>query len=513
VLAELVAEMNRRNELFQRLHVADYAAYRTQQGNNGCLPRLVLVVDEYQQLFEGDTDGRASDCLLKLSAMGRSSGISVLLGSQRFTATGMEHRQAILGNFHLRLGMKMQRDDVEALTEFGRNGKNLLHTCDNPGKVVVNERAGDDDANVPGKVALLQPQRREELLARLEARAAALPPEALPRRVVFNGRSQPALLDNRHLVALLERPAWLTPLELEALARKPLEQDGFGVEHWYAAEQPRIAWLGQELNVRGLARLVLRRQASENVLIVGNQNAARYGMLAALVVGTAVNLGPNDTQFVILDRSIAGSQWSGTLEATCRALLAPCGIRCRFTRQGTDLEKVLADLTAELDRRRGLAELKQVKQSALIVVMTELDTVDGVRRVPGQFGLTDAPLGKVLGRLLADGPRLGLHLVLSFGRWQQVQQVLDPRGAVKLIGHRVALQMGEEDSHDLLGDRSAAKLQADGPTPVCAVYRDLSGGIEAVRFKPCSTEPQEEGPDEALVEQVRRIGARLRKRG
>jgi hypothetical protein len=92
----------------------------------------------------------------------------------------------------------------------------------------------------------------------------------------------------------------------------------------------------------------------------------------------------------------------------------------------------------------------------------------------------------------------------------QVRQVLDPRGQLPLVSHRIALQMAEVDSHDLIGDRSAARLQSDGPTPVCAVYRDFQAGTATVRFKPYSTEPQGDSPEDALLEQIRSIGERVR---
>ena len=510
VLNELVAEMSRRNELFQRSKVSDFQTYRQLQ--NGTLPRILLVVDEYQELFEGDLEGKASDALLKLSSMGRSAGIHLLLGSQKFTATGMEHRAAILDNFHLRIGMQMQRDAVEALTEFGRRGKALLLACDMPGKVVINDRSGDDNANLFGKIAYLKPERRNQLVARLSDLADSLEANQLPRRAVFNGRSQPSLLENAQLMSLVDLAMWPKPLELEALARFKPEQGGLGLEHWYAAEQPRVAWLGQMFTVRGLAQVVLRRSAGENVIVVGDNNAARYGMLAAMVVSTALNVGPADTEFDIIDRSITGSQWNAVLTQTAQCLLQPSGFRFRLTRQADDLERYCSSLLEELQRRRSLAEGDRAAQSTRLVLLTELDTIDFTRRVLGQFGMADGPGSKVLSRLLTEGPPLGIHFVLSFARLAQARQVLDPRAQLPLLSHRVALQMAEMDSHDLIGDRSAARLQSEGPMPVCAVYRNFQAGTSAVRFKPYTTEPQGENPEDALSEQIRMVGERVRKR-
>ena len=123
VLADLLDEMKRRNDLFADAKVSDLTAYRDQEQPAGKLPRILLLVDEYQELFEGDKEGVASDYLLRLAQQGRSTGIHMLLASQRFGAVGMLNQKGVFGNIHLRMAMQMARDDIEALTEFGRNGK------------------------------------------------------------------------------------------------------------------------------------------------------------------------------------------------------------------------------------------------------------------------------------------------------------------------------------------------------------------------------------------------------
>ena len=103
--------------------MADFASYRERGEPTGELPWILLLVDEYQELFDDDRDGVASALLRQLAEQGRSAGIHLLLGSQRFGAAGMLHQTAIFGNVHLRMAMQMTDDNVQALTEFGRQGK------------------------------------------------------------------------------------------------------------------------------------------------------------------------------------------------------------------------------------------------------------------------------------------------------------------------------------------------------------------------------------------------------
>jgi len=512
VLAELIAEKERRNDLFARTGVNDLTSYRAKGEPEGRLPRILLLIDEYQELFDGDREGKASNYLLQLSQQGRSAGVHMLLASQRFGASGMLNQTGIFGNLHLLMAMQMKAADVQALTEFGRRGKAMIATCDLPGKIVINDQGGDDGANVAGKVAYLQPERRDELLKALIAKARMLPADALPHRVVFDGKSQPSLTDNPYLASLLQRTGWPTRLELESFARGSVNDGGLGAIDWFAAEHPRAAWLGQQFNVRGQAMLILRRRVAENVLVVGGANAARYGMLAALVASVSANASPAETQFVIFDRSIAGSQWSGALQAACEDILVPAGFSTDFSREAAALEGILVRLESELNRRVSLSELDLSIAPSIYIVLTELDSIEPMRRKPDAFGgLADSPLGEILKRLYLEGPPLGVHLVLSFSGVRPMAHVIDERRGIVNFRHRVALQMSEDESHTFARSRRASQLQSEGAVPVCALYVDLEND-QAIRFKPYSSDASTVAENESLGDQLRSIGSAITQR-
>lgn len=259
VLAELIAEKERRNTLFSRAGVSDLAAYHRKGQPLSNLPRILLLIDEYQELFEGDRDGVASSYLLQLAQQGRSAGIHMLLASQRFGAPGMLYQPAIFGNLHLRMAMHMTEADVQALTEFGRRGKALIATCDLPVKIVVNDKSGDDAANQVGKATYLQAEQRDLLIQALVAKARSLPAGAAPRTVVFDGLAQPNLIDNPQFALLVQQAQWPTAKQLESYARRPEAEGGLGMIDWFEAEHPRLLWFGQEFNVRGYAKAIMRR--------------------------------------------------------------------------------------------------------------------------------------------------------------------------------------------------------------------------------------------------------------
>lgn len=511
VLAELADEMTRRNEVFVRHGVSDLSGYRERGQPSGSIPRVLLIIDEYQQLFEDDRDGVASRMMRTIAEKGRSAGIHMLLGSQRFGASGMLDQTAIFGNIHLRSAMKMAESDVRALTEFGPKGKQLiLATCNLPGKIVINDDAGDDKANVAGKVAFLEDERRTDILQAVAARAQQLPIDRLPQRVVFNGAAQPELTNNPHLVALLRSKHMLSPLDLEERARRPVTSGGFQLSDWYSSERPSIAWVGQEFNVRGQAVVVLRRKVDENIALVGSNSAARYAMIAAMMVSLAATAAPDRVQFLLGDRSVPGAQWDNVLTGVCNLVLAPSRIAHQIVRDSSQVETLLQQVSVELDRRRTILEARREDEPSLYLILTEPDNVENLRRRSGGFGMSESPIGDLFQRIYAEGPPLGIHVIVSCSGVRPLTSVIDDRRNLPHFRHRIALQMSENESFDFVRNRRAAQLQSEGPVPICALYVDTTND-RATRFKPYTSEQivTQGSGQRPFLEQLRSIGTQL----
>jgi len=485
VLKDLLSEKERRNRLFKARGVQDFSAYRA-LGES--MPRLLLLVDEYQELFEGDTEGEASAHLLQLAQQGRSVGIHMLIASQRYGATGMLHQSAVFGNVHLRMAMQMSRADVDSLTEFGRRGKLLIQTCDMPGKIVVNDRSGDDgdSASRAGKVSRLQAQERNEIIHRLAQKARQGGREPA-RPVVFDGQAQPNLMDNPHVLGLLPRVPSLTPAAMEVHARRPEAEGGFGLDSWFAAEQPLISWMGQEFNVRGHARLVLRRRPSEHLVMLGRNTPGRYGMLAGFLAGLTVNPGARDATVLLADLGMPGTPWSAALSSVVSTVLRVAGFTVTYTRDSDAVPPLVLQALRAVDERLTLPKTERAALPPVMLVITEPQDADALRRVQDLYGASDSESGAALRRILADGAQVGVHVILSAPGVAQLRAVLDERQGLPLIKHRVSLQVSEDDSYTLTRTRRAARLQLHGEVPVAALHFDAEAE-EFIRFKPYSTD-------------------------
>ena len=83
VLQRLDEELRRRGDLFRSLNVQDLAGYRQTDGKEP-MPRILLIVDEFQEFFVED-DKLAQEAALLLDRLvrqGRAFGIHIELGSQ-----------------------------------------------------------------------------------------------------------------------------------------------------------------------------------------------------------------------------------------------------------------------------------------------------------------------------------------------------------------------------------------------------------------------------------------------
>jgi S-DNA-T family DNA segregation ATPase FtsK/SpoIIIE len=490
VLAELLAEMERRNEAFGKLGVVDLPGYRKLGSPLGPRPRIVLMIDEYQELFEDDRHNQASSQLLTLAQQGRSVGIHLLLGSQRFGAAGMLNQAAVFGSIHLRMAMRMSQADVQGLMEFGRNGKRLVEQCDLPGKIVINANSGDDNSNEFGKVALMNADERTAVIDALVAKAdREWPAERRFATVVFDGREQPNFSENPQVLDLIRMPQRPTAAAWRKIATAPVHEQGFGVQDWYAGERPLALWLGQELNVHGQARIILRRRGMENVLFVGENLGSAYGMLAAILSSVALNEEPEGVRMWIADRALPETPWEGMIEMVRARVLSPLGYQTQRTNEPRQAMEWLGQWREELDRRTILAEDELQRQPTWLLALVGMDRIPQLARTTSNYGAAiDSPDGEKLKALYTRGPTLGLHVLLTFASASTLKQCLD-RAQLEHFKHRVVTQMAEADSFLLLGNDQAAKLQRGETRPVFAICHDQTGG-STTKFKPYIVEPQ-----------------------
>jgi S-DNA-T family DNA segregation ATPase FtsK/SpoIIIE len=489
VLRDFHTELERRNALFKAHGVSDLTDYRKVGSPGGRIPRSLLLIDEYQRLFEGDRDGEASFHLKNLAEQGRSAGLHLLLGSQGFVAVGMLNQSAIFQNLHLRVAMKMPLESVQSLSEFGRAGRRLIEQCDEAGKAVINADGGAEDANQFGRIVFIDKETElPGIVSGLAQKATqVIPVEDRINTVVFDGKKQPNLWENPQLRGILDLPTRPNADEWHNLAVKPVHQGGLGINDWFEGERPLPLWLGRELDVHRQSVVVLRRRNSENLLWVGDEMMAVTGMIAATLAATRIFARPEETEILILDRSTSRNPWERMLPLACDRLLNRIGGRMEFSTDAASLTGWTDKLLAEVDLRHTLSESEQTHCPTILLVISGADRITTLARQPGTLGfMEESPLSQNLKVLLARGPLVGIHTLIAFAGISPLLQVFE-RNQLSLFRHRVTGRLSDKDSFQLLDNNAAASLRSG--KPVFAILQDSLGGV-STRFCPYSADAE-----------------------
>ena len=168
VLRHVTEELERRSRLFKEAGAPSIGAYRRATGL--AVPRMLVIIDEFHALFEGDDDlvDQAVSLLEAIAKQGRAYGIHLLLASQTISGiSGLRAKgDSIFAQFPLRMSLKNTAQESEAiLSPHNRAAAELTYR----GEVILNRNYGLDPAaaNVRGVAAWAEAQTLDELQRRL----------------------------------------------------------------------------------------------------------------------------------------------------------------------------------------------------------------------------------------------------------------------------------------------------------------------------------------------------------
>ena len=413
VLRYLSREMEERGRLFKGAEAATLTAYRLQSGRR--LPRILLVMDEFQVLFS-EEDTLARDCeriLEDLVRRGRSFGIHVLLSSQSPSAPGQFSRR-IYSQMALRVAFRSQPNEAQAILGEGNTAADRLERA---GEAIYNDEMGHKDKNVLVRVAFLPPEERRRALEAIDRLAAARPYEP---PVTFEGRAPARLEANAE---------WLE----QARTPKP-------------TPRPRPAavrlWLGEPVEIKSPTAAVVERYPRSNLLIIGGRDEQAYGLLLAAVLSLAAQYTPDEVRLAVADFARPETVGYGLWQS----LNLPHPLEVAGPRQAGAL---LTQLLALLEQRLGGESGPEV--------FFIIPGLQRWRELRGADAYIQSEPAKGLSRLAEEGPEVGIHLLAWADTLATVDRVFK-RGGLAHFDLRVALQMNDKESSDLLGSALAARL-------------------------------------------------------
>jgi hypothetical protein len=459
VLQRLDAELIRRGELYRKAGSQDVAGYRRSAGA-GPLPRMLLIIDEFQEFFsEDDKVAQEATLLLdRLVRQGRAFGIHVMLGSQTIGGAGGLPRTT-LGQMAVRIALACSEADSQLILGDNNSAARLLSR---PGEAIYNDQGGLVEANSPFQIAYLGDEIRERFLDRVSEKVKKTPGKYY-EPIVFEGNAAADLTKNVLLRARLNEAAW---------PQQTL---------------PAQAWLGDPVAIKDPTAIVFRRQSGSNVLIVGQQDESALAIMIASMLSIAVQQSPGGgvggipgsggAIFYVLDGTPADSPFAGTFAKA--AQIVPHEVKLIEFRSIPD---AMNELDAEMQRRQTV-DLSHVPSIYLLVY--GLQRYRSLRKSEDSFGggfsMSDEPKktdpGKQFADLLREGPALGMHTIAWCDTPASVERTLD-RTMMRELDNRVLFQMSANDSSNLIDSPAANKL---GPNRALA-YSEEQGVME--KFRP-----------------------------
>ena len=258
VLQRLDAELRTRGDLFRNQGVQDIKGYRSAQPK-AKLPRILLIIDEFQELFTED-DRIAQDSALLLDRLvrqGRAFGIHVLLGSQTLGGAYSLARSTI-GQMAVRIALQCSESDAHLILSEDNTAARLLTR---PGEAIYNDANGLYEGNHPFQVVWLPDNERDEYLqqiSQLAAKRVAENQSPFPPPIVFEGNVLADPEENPGLKELLAGESW---------------PETCPVPH---------AWLGSAVAIKESTAASFVRQNGSNLLLVGHQGRGGIGRAGQL---------------------------------------------------------------------------------------------------------------------------------------------------------------------------------------------------------------------------------------
>ena len=448
VLRGLSDEMKARSDLFRNMHFVSLNEYRNKTGNK--MPRILLVIDEFQELFSEDDSisNEAALLLDRLIKMGRAFGINTLLASQTLTGPYSLDRST-KDLIQVRIALQCADAESRQILSDENDQATLL---ERPGEAIYNSKNGRLEGNSLFQVFFLPPDRREKYLRDINDLAKKSNQLSPVQQIVFRGDALADIESNKGLESLVNANEWQAP--------RPSYK----------------AWLGDPVEIKPHTSAVFRRQSRSNLLIIGQNRyeASAASMLLAGLCSLAVQHHPDTASFNILNMTDVDTNWHELFD-----VFADCVPHSATVVRRRAAASSLESIDFELNRR--LAERDDVRWPAIYLVIAGLHRARDLRANETDDDTSDDVSKSASAQLAAvvrDGPDVGIHTLIWCDTYSNLERVLEfaPEREFEM---RVALQMNADDSQRLLDTYAASKI---GPYRAIFYDEDRTGRLE--KFRP-----------------------------
>ena len=429
VLEGLHDELKERERLFSKAGVQDFTWFRKSQPQIR-MPRILLVVDEFQELFmqQDDIAKKAAVHLERFVRTGRELGIHVILSSQTLSALATPDRPRIHGHpailnastlsqITVRIALKKNEDDPSLILSENNTATGLLKDF-RQGEAIYNAESGTEAGNNRFQAFWLA---SEELPVYLDAtRQLAQSHSYIPERtqIIFDSNKFVDINENQKLSELMYSSA--------------------------RSEQHPIIWLGNPISLKEATSIRLRPERGRNLLIIGEDETIAMGLITIALYTLVAQHSPHTSRFYIVD---------GRRDTPYLARLREREIKLPQTIKTSDhytLSALLTEINGEIKERM---ENSRDQKSPVYLLINGLHHFTNLHTEESKL----SEITRLFPAILRDGPGQSVHTLL----WCDLLSNFSRFADNSLLGEfrqRVAFQMSENDSIKLIGSKEASRL-------------------------------------------------------
>ncbi|MEZ6153153.1 MAG: FtsK/SpoIIIE domain-containing protein [Pirellulaceae bacterium] len=463
--------MQRRGEAFRQSSVQDIASWNARHPDKP-LPRMVLLIDEFQELFveEDKLASQASLILDRIVRQGRSFGIHAILSSQTL-AGAYSLPRTTLGQMAVRIALQCDASDAQIIfADDNPAAARLKH----PGQAVYNDAGGRIEGNQPMQIGWLTKEQQVGWLAELPSGYRNQDPTTnrLGHCVVYDG--------NR-------------------AATWDAASADLAIAHAKQTINAEALWCvtGESVAIHPAVTFPLTRQAGRNMLVVAGEDRLVAPVLSSIAASLVRSTGAQ-LQLVILQGAKPTDAWALKLPTLWRDF--SCDLQI-FDSRSTEAclknmhelllqrmaaaDAALDDSTSSaihpIDAAAPTAELSK----PILFNIWQLGRLRELRRDDdfgmGGFGESEMKPDKRLEEILRDGPSYGVFTLIWGENYSTVARWLS-RTALRELEIRLLMQMSGNDSTHLIESIAASRLGEQ----VMLVYDEATG--QEQRFRPFDTQ-------------------------
>lgn len=447
VLFGLDDELKARGERFRTAGAVSISEFRKKTEKK--LPRIILIVDEFQEFFtQDDRIHREARVLFdRLVRQGAAFGIHIVLGTQSLANAGLP--ASTRDQMAIRIALQSSDADSRLILGDDNPAARLLSRA---GEAIYNDSAGQIEGNNLFQVAMFSDDDRSRELAATVALAAERKWLGAPP-IVFEGH-EPASLAASPLLASAKPAKVGAKLEM---------------------------WLGEPIALKPPVAAIMKRQSGRNMLVLSKDEEQAVGVIIAALCSLAAQSTVAGCRFDILDYTSADAPWADHPEDFVAAIPHAAEVGAK-----REIKNMLSGLAAEVARRTEADGAKDApKDLTIVLTILGLHRVRDLRASERASSLsmrfdeeTEVPLADHLRQILRDGPDVGVHTLIWSDTYGSLERVLD-RGALNEIGLRVSGPISGEESHRLFDSDVAAGI--DKPHRMLKYDDDQVGVFEQFR--------------------------------